>query len=147
MAKCSVHVIQWLFSATGSPVLQLYEADHQKNLHITDHMTGTTQQLELLSSYKAHKTLGYHKAPAGNQQEQYRQLKAKSDEMTAFLWNCPLTRSEAWTYYFACYLPSVGYPLASPAAVQSVTSSTSGLISTGRKRPAQELRTKPFTSM
>ena len=111
MAKCSVHVIQWLFSSTGGPVLQLYEADQQKDLHITDRMTGETQTLELLSSYKAHKTLGCHKAPAGSQQEQFRQLKAKSDETTAFLWNCPLTRAEAWTYYFACYLPSVGYPL------------------------------------
>ena len=111
MAKCSVHVIQWLFSATGGPVLQLYEADHQKHLKITDKMTGETHPLELLSSYRAHKTLGYHKAPAGNQQEQFRQLKTKSDESTAFLWNCPLTRAEAWTYYFACYLPSVGYPL------------------------------------
>ena len=111
MAKCSVHVIQWMFSATGSPVLQLYEAEHQKYLEITDKMTGETHSLELLSSYRAHKTLGYHKAPIGNQQEQFRQLKAKSDETTAFLWNCPLTRAEAWTYYFACYLPSVGYPL------------------------------------
>jgi hypothetical protein len=110
MAKCSVHVIQWMFSATGSPVLQLYEAEHQKYIEITDKITGETHPLELLSSYRARKTLGYHKAPAGNQQEQFRQLKAKSDETTAFLWNCPLTRAEAWTYYFACYLPSVGYP-------------------------------------
>lgn len=111
MAKCSVHVIQWLFSATGGPVLQLYEAAHQKHLEITDKMTGETHQLKLLSSYRAHKTLGYHKAPAGNQQEQFRQLKTKSDKTTAFPWTCPLTRAEAWTYYFACYLPSVGYSL------------------------------------
>ena len=111
MAKCSVHVIQWLFSTTGGPVLQLFEADHQKHLEITDEMTGETHPLELLSAYRAHKTLGYHKAPAGNQQEQFRQLKKKSDETTAFLWTCPLSRAEAWTYYFACYLPSVGYPL------------------------------------
>ena len=38
-------------------------------------------------------------------------MKAKSDEITAFLWKCPLSRLEAWTFYYACYLPSVGYPL------------------------------------
>ena len=79
MAKCSVHVIQWLFSTTGGPVLQLVEAAYQKHLEITDKMTGETHPLELLSAYRAHKTLGYHKAPAGNQQEQFRQLKKKSD--------------------------------------------------------------------
>ena len=44
--------------------------------------------------------------------EQFRQLQAKSFEITEFLWTCPLTRSEAWTFYYACYLTSVGYPLA-----------------------------------
>ena len=50
------------------------------------------------------------KAPASCL-EQFRQLKKKSDEVTAFLWSCPLTRLESWTFYYACYLPSVGYPL------------------------------------
>ena len=45
------------------------------------------------------------------EKEQFRQLKKKSDELTQFLWKCPLTRQEAWTFYYACYLPSVGYPL------------------------------------
>ena len=66
----------------------------------------------LLSPYQAHKTLGHYKDPAGTQGEQFRQLLRKSDDITKFLWTCPLTRLEAWTFYYACYLPSVCYPLA-----------------------------------
>ena len=43
--------------------------------------------------------------------EQFRCLQEKSNDTTAFLWKCPLTRSEAWTFYYACYLLSVSYPL------------------------------------
>ena len=86
--------------------------EHKDLLKVWDEHTQTYHHLELLSAYKAHKTLGHYKDPAGTQKEQYRQLKKKSDATTAFLWTCHLSRREAWTYYYACYLPSVSYPLA-----------------------------------
>ena len=43
--------------------------------------------------------------------EQFRQLLAKSNSITSFLWTVPLTRQESWTFYYACYLPAVVYPL------------------------------------
>ena len=39
-------------------------------------------------------------------------LKAKSNKSVEFLHQCFLTPEEAWTFYYACYLPSIGYPLA-----------------------------------
>lgn len=42
---------------------------------------------------------------------QFEMVKAKSDKITEFLWKTPLTKAEAWTYYTACYLPRVTYPL------------------------------------
>ena len=112
LSKCSCHILQWKFSPQGAPLLVLVHDDLQSALTVHDRQTNTTHNLQLLSTYTAHKTLGHYKAPIGNQKEQFRQLKKKSDEITAFLWTCPLSRLEAWTYYFACYLPSVGYPLA-----------------------------------
>ena len=36
----------------------------------------------------------------------------KGNESTAFLWESQLTPVETWTYYYAYYLPSVGYAVA-----------------------------------
>jgi hypothetical protein len=57
--------------------------------------------LEVLSTYKANKTLGRYKDPTGTQKERDRQLKKRSDKITAFLWKFPLTRLETWTFYHA----------------------------------------------
>lgn len=86
--------------------------EFQDVLHVRDQQRRETHKLHLLLVYDAHKTLGHYKAPEGNQLEKFRQLKRKSDEAVAFLWTCPLLKLEAWTYYYACYLPSIGYPLA-----------------------------------
>ncbi len=77
-----------------------------------DYISGEAHELQYLSPYAAHKTLGHYKEPAGTQKEQYRQLQKKSDQSVEFMKTCALTREEAWTYYYACYLPSIGYPLA-----------------------------------
>jgi hypothetical protein len=78
---------------------------------VSDPYTNATCQLEYLNPYKAHKTLGHYKEPAGLQVAQFTHLKEKSDSITEFLWSTPLTRADAWTYYTACYLPRVCYPL------------------------------------
>ena len=111
LSKCSCHVLQWQFTIQGAPILVPTHASSQSSLQVKDQSTGEQHNLHLLSAYEAHKTLGHYKAPAGTSNEQYRQLKKKSDELTNFLWTCPLTRNEAWTFYYACYLPSIGYPL------------------------------------
>ncbi|KAI2502879.1 hypothetical protein MHU86_11548 [Fragilaria crotonensis] len=112
LSKCSCQVLHWWFTNQGAPFLAPKQSTHQEVLRVIDRATETTHQLPLLSPYEAHKTLGHYKSPAGTQSEQFRRLKSKSDEITAFLWTCPLTRLETWTFYYACYLPSVGYPLA-----------------------------------
>jgi hypothetical protein len=67
--------------------------------------------LPKLSAHTAHKTLGHYKDPAGNQKRQYEVLKKKSNDAADFIARSPLDRDEACTYYFAIYLPSVGFPL------------------------------------
>ena len=80
-------------------------------LTIRDPNSNRDQTLEYLHPYEAHKTLGHYEEPAGIQATQFAKLKERSDSITEILWKMPLTFSEAWTYYTACYLPSVCYPL------------------------------------
>ncbi|KAI2496301.1 hypothetical protein MHU86_18213 [Fragilaria crotonensis] len=113
LSKCSNHILQWQFSMQGAPVLVPKHPAAEVNITVRERQDDAGTELRVLSAFTAHKTLGHYKDPAGTQREQYRQLKQKSDSITAFLWEVPLTRLEAWTYYFACYLPAVSYPLAS----------------------------------
>ena len=110
LSKCSYHVLSWAFSAQGDPVLYT-DRQRYSPITVTDRQTGTNHELEYLSPYVAHKTLGHYKEPSGNQKEQSRQLQKKSDDVVAFLWKCHLTRSESWIFYYTCYVPSLSYPL------------------------------------
>jgi hypothetical protein len=112
LSKCSNHIIQWQFSMQGAPVLVPKHSEADVSLTVWDRQADEAHTLQVLPAYTSHKTLGHYKDPAGTQSEQFRQLKKKSDSITAFLWESPLTRLEAWTFYFACYLPAVCYPLA-----------------------------------
>ncbi|KAI2506079.1 hypothetical protein MHU86_8310 [Fragilaria crotonensis] len=113
LSKCSTHILQWQFSLSGAPVLVPMHSGPEVSMEVWDRQADSAKTLQVLPAYKAHKTLGHYKDPAGTQREQYRQLKKKSDAITAFMWETPLSRLEAWTFYFACYLPAVSYPLAS----------------------------------
>ena len=119
LSKCSCHILQWQFTSQGVPILTPTHDYLQSKLQVRDRQSmNESHSLHLLSAYDAHKTLGHFKAPASSL-EQFRQLKKKSDEVTAFLWSCPLTRLESWTFYYACYLPSVGYPLSCSSLTKS----------------------------
>ena len=111
LSKCSCHVLAWKFSIQGDPVLINVAPSLSRPVTVNDPITRNAHVMEFLSPHTAHKTLGHYKEPAGSQQEQYRQLRLKSDASTAFMWKCEMTPLEASTYYYACYLPSVGYPL------------------------------------
>jgi hypothetical protein len=111
LSKCSCHVMAWKFSVQGDPVLFHVGPSMSQPIIVTDPMSQAHHAVEILSPYTAHKTLGHYKEPAGTQHAQYRQLLEKSDSSTAFMWKCEMTPLEASTYYYACNLPSVGYPL------------------------------------
>jgi hypothetical protein len=111
LSKSSCHLVVWTFADKGDPVLIHTQQPMQAPLTVVDYLTKEDHELQFLSPYSAHKTLGHYKEPAGTQKEQYRRLSAKSDSTTEFLWKCQLSPVEAWTFYFACFLPSIGYPL------------------------------------
>ena len=91
LAKCSYHVMYWKFSTRGAPVLSNVQSEIRP-IEVPDRDTNHNQTLEYLSPSVAHKILGHYKEPTGIQKMQFRQLKAKSDSITASLWSTPLTR-------------------------------------------------------
>ena len=132
LSKCSNHILQWQFSMQGAPVFVPKHSAEEATIEVREYNNDDVQQLSVLPAFVAHKTLGHYKDPAGTQREQYRQLKKKSDSITAFLWECPLSRLEAWTFYFTCYLPAVSYPLSnsslSPRCLDSVQRKAMSII-------------------
>ena len=110
--------MQYKFTVQGAPSLVPSFPSDQVTLSVWDPNDNVGHTLPLMSVYESHKTLGHYKEPAGHQKTQFRQLQEKSNNTTAFLWSCPLSRSEAWTFYYAFYIPSVGYPLACSALSQ-----------------------------
>ena len=62
--KCSYHVVHWKFEKKGSPVL-VSLGDSIPPVLVQDSLSSQPQQLQLLSPYIAHKTLGHLKEPAG----------------------------------------------------------------------------------
>jgi hypothetical protein len=100
--------MSWTFAQDGTPYLKLSTPDRQVTVTSTDNQE--PQKIQVLSAYSAHKTLGHYKDPVGYQSQQLRELKIKCEKAADFVAISPLNRSEAWTYYFAIFLPSVGYP-------------------------------------
>ena len=112
LPKCSYHLLSWTFAANGTPFLKL-DVPHTMVTVTNTAGAADPQVIPAISAHAAHKTLGHYKDPAGNQAQQLRELTEKCDKAADFIATSPLNRSEAWTYYFAIFLTSVGYPLAS----------------------------------
>ena len=105
--KCSYHVVSWEFN-DGIP--QLIPGQVGRDLFVTP-ASGTPIQIQPLSAYSSHKTLGHRKEPSGNQISQRKDLEKKCKKALILVSSSPLDRQTAWTYYFSHFLPSVGYPL------------------------------------
>jgi hypothetical protein len=65
-SKCCIHLMEWFFSKNGSPFSRMYDDELQKRLAVYNTGTRVPQRLTLLLAYKAHKTLGHYKEPAGS---------------------------------------------------------------------------------
>ena len=109
LPKCSYHLMRWQFAGNGAPILTI--PDDLPDLVARDSESEEDQPLQMLTPYESHKTLGHYKEPSGSQAEQARQLKKSCQEAVDFLWKYPISRSEAWTFYTACFIPKVSYPL------------------------------------
>ena len=73
LSKCSCHVMEWIYSRQGAPVLSpLHRKDVQ--IQVSDPTINCSSTLQVLSRFRAHKTLEHFQEPTGVQTEQYRRL-------------------------------------------------------------------------
>jgi hypothetical protein len=104
--KCSYHVVYYDFTVTGLPVLR---SNIEPAIQIRFNDATVPSPLEYKSPFTAHKTLGTHKSPAGNQKAAFRVKKKKNDHHAKIIARSPFDRVDTWTYYHAIYLPSLCY--------------------------------------
>lgn len=116
-------MIQYKFKVQGVPSLVPSFSPNRVKISLWDPNENKSYNLQLMSVNQAQKMLDHYKEPAGHQKEQFRRLKDKSDEATAFLWSCTLTRTEAWTFLF-CLLSNKRRI----ASIMLITRSTSGRL-------------------
>jgi hypothetical protein len=109
LPKCTYHVIDYTFTLDGAPILRGGKVG--SDLILVSGDCTSQQKIPFKSAHCSHKTLGHYKDPAGNQTKQAQVLLQKSNDAGLFVQCSALNRQEAWTYYYAIYLPSIGYPL------------------------------------
>jgi hypothetical protein len=110
LPKCTDHFLYSDFTPTGEPCMQPGQVGPPLTILSGDRQTAT--DIQFRSAFTAHKTLGHRKDPSGNQGKQYKLLLNKSDDAGKFVARSALQHKDTWTYYFAIYLTSIGYPLA-----------------------------------
>jgi hypothetical protein len=69
LSKCSSHVAMWQFSIKGDPVLKSVNQTIHQAIPVVDPNTQQAYNMQFLSPYEAHKTLGHYKEPAGTHQK------------------------------------------------------------------------------
>jgi exonuclease III len=108
LPKCSYHLINYLFAANGTPYME--SGTPGPRLVIQNAARTDTIEIKQVPVQESYKTLGYHKEPAGTETHQIAVLTAKSDDYAKLIRASSVTHTEAWTFYHAIYLTSVGYP-------------------------------------
>ena len=101
--------MRWQFASDGAPILTI--PDDLPDLVARDPISNIEYPLQRMAPNDSHKTLGHYKEPSGTQKDQANQLKQTSQEAVEFLAKNPITRVEAWTFYTACFIPKLCYPL------------------------------------
>jgi hypothetical protein len=108
LPKCSYHFIFYDFLQSGTPIHKSGRVGPELKLRDGN---GNSVAIQWKSNFTSHKTLGCHIEPRGNQEGTKEHLRNKMNEFHRVLVSSALNRREAWTFYFAIYLPSIGYPL------------------------------------
>jgi hypothetical protein len=109
LAKCGCYLSLWEFQDNGYAYTILPE-EHKQELFVAD-LNGTTQKILQLPTNKAQKLLGVMKSPMGDQQDEIKRLKEKSDKYATRMNSNFMTRAEARLAYAAFYIPAMQYSL------------------------------------
>jgi hypothetical protein len=109
LAKCSYHILDFQFDATGKP--------HPKGgilgdpIRLNDSLSNSTVEVTAKSAFEPHKTLGNLKAPAGNNQTQLTQIITRGTTISRLMATSPIDAPTAAMFFHSILAPSVAYPL------------------------------------
>ena len=109
--KCSYHFLYYTFNVDGLATLQ--PDSFGPRITIKFHDSDQATPIKQLSSYRSHKTLGVQKSPFCTDKGLFLALAKKNQKHASVMASSPFSRTDAWAYYHAIYLPSICYPLPS----------------------------------
>jgi hypothetical protein len=109
LQKCSCYLQFWQFQDDGYAYTEEPES-HGLEVTITD-IQGQAQRVPQLRASDSQKLLGVMKNPMGNQQDEIKRLKQKSDNMARRINSNRITRADARIAYEVFYIPAVRYSL------------------------------------
>jgi ribonuclease HI len=116
LGKCACYLSIWDFQEDGY-AFTIPPAELQVQIEVND-INGRRQIIEQLSSETSQKLLGVMKNPIGNQQDEVKRLKKKSDEIAVKINSVALSKTEAKMAYEAFYLPAMRYSLSTTSINQ-----------------------------
>jgi hypothetical protein len=109
ISKCACYLSFWSFQEDGYAYTESPEEHGQeifiKNIH------GDAEKIPQLQANQSQKLLGVMRCPIGDQQDEIKRLKSKSDQYAMRINSNHLSRSEAKLAYEAFYLPAIRYSL------------------------------------
>ena len=108
LGKCQYHLMNWLFSASGAPVLQGGMFGDPVSISNADDTNATIRQLAVGKSYK---TMGAYAEPMQHQKTHFATLLAKSKLHARLLASSSCQAPHTWIYYYSVFLRSIGYSL------------------------------------
>ena len=112
LTKCFYYILQWEFDSEGNPTHTSKEDLSSNGVQITIKEPDTNQLTEIkhLDCNTAHRTLGLYKTLTGDQKEQIKQTKTKSETISRAIGAAHFTRKQAKTAWNAIYITGVTYP-------------------------------------
>ena len=105
LPKCFCQILHWEFN-NGKPLL-MGKSDSKLKVDSTNGDPDTSKRK---TPHSLRKTLGQHISAGTNKNTQSKTLMDTVREHHQFLKSQPLTNCEAWTHYFAVWLPSATFP-------------------------------------
>lgn len=109
LPKCYYHLLQVDFTPKGLPTFR--PGTFGPPLQVRD-SSGATITIKQMSFATPHKILGSYQAPVASPRTQFTILLKKATLFARTLSTSHVQPHEAWIYYYAVFLKSVGFPLA-----------------------------------
>ncbi len=88
-------------------------------LNLTQGDTGILEPINQLDLHDSFKTLGIHKTISGNQTQQIKEMKKKSDAYARGILSVSVTNFEAWTGLYTIWYSQLNYPLAATSLTET----------------------------